>query len=431
MFEVIKVLIQFNFSNFKSFRNDTSLDMSATKISEHNNRVVSIANDKLLRIAAIYGANASGKSNVHDAFRFMSFYVLDSVSFGGAGTKKKRRQLQVRPFKFDKDSQNEKSTFEVFFIDRADSSLKSYQYGFSLRGTIVVEEWLYYKSKTGREYKTIFYRNAENNQLDFDKITAIQAENIETSLAEETLIVSLGEMLRVPKLKMVYNWFLNNEVIDFSSDYESLFRSNMLPENFVDDIDVQNKVVQFFSSFDESIIGFEIKKVAVENSDDDEDDERYIINAKHKVAGSDDIALIPLQDESKGTLEMFSLFPFVQYVLNNGSVLFVDELNTKLHPLLVRNIILTFANPAINTNNAQLIFTSHDTWQLSNNLLRRDEIWFTDKDSDGISSLYSLADFADDEGVKIRKDESYEKNYLLGKYGAIPSLKTIDFLLGE
>jgi len=425
------MLVQFNFSNFKSFRNDASLDMSATKISEHNNRVVSIANDKLLRIAAIYGANASGKSNVHAAFRFMSLYVLDSFAYGGAGTKKKRRGLQVRPFKFDNVSQNEKSTFEVFFIDKSDVSFRLYQYGFSLRGAIVVEEWLYCKAKTGKGYKTIFYRDVESNQLDFDKITSVQAENIRTSLAAETLIVSLGEKLRVPKLRMVYNWFLNNEVIDFSSDYESLFRSNMLPGNFVDDIDVQNKVVQFFSSFDESIIGFSIKKVVIENGDGDEDNENYIINAKHRVIGSNDIALIPLQDESKGTLEMFSLFPFMQDVLKNGSVLFVDELNTKLHPLLVRNIILTFANPAINTNNAQLIFTSHDTWQLSNNLLRRDEIWFTDKDSDGISSLYSLADFVDDEGVKIRKDESYEKNYLLGKYGAIPSLKTIDFLMGD
>jgi len=395
------------------------------------NRVVHIANDRLLRIAAIYGANASGKSNVHDAFRFMSVYVLDSFAFGGTGTKKKRRHIQVKPFKFDKNGQNEKSTFEVFFIDKSDVSLKSYQYGFSLMGTVVVEEWLFYKSKTGREYKTVFYRNTETDQLDFDKISAAQAENIKTSLASETLIVSLGEKLRVPKLKMVYNWFLNNEAIDFSSDYESLFRSNMLPENFVDDIDVQNKVVKFFNSFDESIIGFDIKKVSVENSDGDDDNETFIINAKHKIIGTSDIALIPLQDESKGTLEMFSLFPFMQEVLKNGSVLFVDELNTKLHPLLVRNIILTFTNPDININAAQLIFTTHDTWQLSNNLLRRDEIWFTDKDSGGVSSLYSLADFVDDEGVKIRKDESYEKNYLLGKYGAIPSIKTIDFLLGE
>lgn len=106
----------------------------------------------------------------------------------------------------------------------------------------------------------------------------------------------------------------------------------------------------------------------------------------------------------------------------------MDELNARLHPLLVRNFIVTFLNPQINKNHSQLIFTTHDTWQLSNQLLRRDEIWFTEKDDLGLSTLYSLADFVDEDGIRIRKDESYEKNYLLGKYGAIPSLKTIDFL---
>jgi AAA15 family ATPase/GTPase len=226
---------------------------------------------------------------------------------------------------------------------------------------------------------------------------------------------------------------LNNEVVDFSNDYENFFRAGTLPEDFAYDIGVQNKVVQFFNSFDESISGFDIKRIVDENSrnGEDIDGESYQINAKHKMINSDDVALIPLQDESNGTLEMFALFPSIQEALNNGSVLFVDELNTKLHPLLVRNVILTFANPEINTKNAQLIFTTHDSWQLANNLLRRDEIWFTEKDSDGVSSLYSLADFVDDGGAKIRKDASYEKNYLLGKYGAIPSLKTIDFMTGN
>jgi AAA15 family ATPase/GTPase len=114
--------------------------------------------------------------------------------------------------------------------------------------------------------------------------------------------------------------------------------------------------------------------------------------------------------------------------LKKGSILFVDELNARLHPLLVRNIILTFYNPKVNVNNAQLIFTTHDTWQLSNQLLRRDEIWFTEKDKNGVSTLYSLVDFVDEKGTRIRKDESYEKNYLLGKYGAIPTLNNIGLL---
>ena len=121
---------------------------------------------------------------------------------------------------------------------------------------------------------------------------------------------------------------------------------------------------------------------------------------------------------------MFALYPELQSVMKNGGVYFIDDLNASLHPLLVRNFILTFLNPEININHAQLIFTTHDTWQLSNQLLHRDEIWFTEKDADGLSTLYSLADFIDEDDSRIRKDE----NYLLGKYGAIPSLKTIDFL---
>ena len=109
-----------------------------------------------------------------------------------------------------------------------------------------------------------------------------------------------------------------------------------------------------------------------------------------------------------------------------SDITFVDELNARLHPLLVRVFLIMFLNPETNPHHAQLVFTTHDSWQLSNDLLRRDEIWFTEKASSGVSTLYSLADFVDNDGAKIRKDENYEKNYLLGKYGAIPTLKCLD-----
>lgn len=128
---------------------------------------------------------------------------------------------------------------------------------------------------------------------------------------------------------------------------------------------------------------------------------------------------------------MFALYPMLQDVLSTGGVFFVDELNARLHPLLVRTFIITFLDPEINTKHAQLIFTSHDSWQLNGSMLRRDEIWFTEKDANGVSNLYSLADFVDEDGVKIRKDENYEKNYLLGKYGAIPTLKHFDMFKEE
>lgn len=124
---------------------------------------------------------------------------------------------------------------------------------------------------------------------------------------------------------------------------------------------------------------------------------------------------------------MFALYPELQSVLTKGAVLFVDELNARLHPLLMRNILLLFLNPEINTNNAQLIFTTHDLIPMSNRLLRRDEIWFAEKDIDGASELYSLIEFKGETGKAVRKDVNYIKQYLLGNYGAIPLLKDMDF----
>ncbi len=158
---------------------------------------------------------------------------------------------------------------------------------------------------------------------------------------------------------------------------------------------------------------------------------KYVIDAKHKMVGSDKISTIPLKLESAGTLKMFSLFPFLQEVLETGGTLFVDELNSKLHPLLVRTFILTFLNPKTNPNHAQLVFTTHDSWILNCNILRRDEVWFTEKDDNGVSTLYSLADFVNEDGTKIRKDENYEKNYLLGKYGAIPTMNFFNINLDK
>lgn len=176
-----------------------------------------------------------------------------------------------------------------------------------------------------------------------------------------------------------------------------------------------------------SIIGLNVRKI----QSDDNVDHGYDIHTVHRIAGTDEVTTIPLSDESDGTLKLFSLYPLLDHVTENGGILFVDELNSRLHPLLVRNFLLSFLNPEINTNHAQIIFTTHDTWQLSNHLLRRDEIWFTEKDSSQVTSLYSLAEFEDVSGTKIRKDESYEKNYMPGKYGAIPELKPFDVTGGE
>ena len=421
------MLIQFRFKNFKSFKDDTILDLSATKITEHSDRVVQAGNEKVLSTAAIFGANASGKSNVIEAFRFMATYVIESFAFGGEGDEKKSKtkKLKHTPFLFDKESRDSESSFEVYFITSEETGCKSYNYGFTLEQNGVVEEWLNTKSKTARTYKSVFYRNRD--ELDLSGLPAKSQEIIRLTLERETLIVSLGAKLKISKLKCIRDWFYNTNFANFGNPLENAFLSSLIPDGFADSKDVQQKVVDYFATFDSSIVGFNVEVI----KGDDEDSRRVRIDALHEIIGSDELASIPLEEESDGTLKMFALYPALQDTLESGGVLFVDELNARLHPLLVRGFLITFLNPTTNPKHAQLVFTTHDSWQLSNNLLRRDEIWFTEKAQTGVSTLYSLADFVDVDGIKIRKDESYEKNYLLGKYGAIPTLRYFDMFKGE
>lgn len=422
------MLIQFNFKNFKSFKDETSLDLTATKISEYSERVVSIGNEKILPVAAIFGANAHGKSNIIEAFKYMHIYVIESLDFGGDSDNKKNKFIKSTPFLLDETASKDESLFEVYFIDSKEQGGKIYNYGFTVSSYGINEEWLNYKTKSSRgPYKSIFYRNESENILELDGIPSKSRENIRIALEKETLIVSLGAKLKISKLKHIRDWFINNEFADFGKPIESFFLSKLIPNNFVEDRNVRKNVIKYLSAFDNSIIDFNVETIP--SNDNNED---YVkIDAIHKMIGSDKTVNIPLQNESSGTLKMFSLYPMLQNVLENGGVFVVDELNARLHPLLVRGFLITFLNPKINTNNAQLIFTTHDTWQLKGNGLRRDEIWFAEKDTDGVSSLYSLADFIDEDGSKIRKDSNYEKNYLLGKYGAIPSLKYFDMFTQE
>lgn len=419
------MLVQFRFKNFKSFRDEAVLDLSAAKMTEFSERVVSIGGERLLRTAAIYGANASGKSNVYEALLYMSVYVMDSFNYGD--DREGFAQYRPIPFLFDSTSADEESLFEVYFMLPGDSREKMYHYGFCVNHDSVTEEWLNTKAKTARKYNPVFYRNEKEGEKDLDLsgLTKSGRENVRAALDSRTLIVSLGAKLKVEVCKMVRDWFLVNEFSNFGNPRVNARLSQRVPNGFIEDKAVQQRVVAYFASFDSSIKDFRVEKLP---PDETVQGERYRIDALHKKFDCDDIAAIPLGWESAGTLKMFALYPELQSVLAHGSVFVIDELNARLHPLLVRNFLLLFLNPKINVHNAQLIFTTHDTWQLSNRLLRRDEIWFTEKDARGVSTLYSLADIADEDGARVRKDVSYEKNYLLGKYGAIPALRDMNVL---
>ena len=404
------MLIQFHFKNFKSFRDDTILDFLATEDQDNEYRIAKVGEERILTAAGIFGANASGKSNVIKAFRYMTEYVTSSVIYS---RDKIRGIKRLTPFLFDNKSKDAESLFEVYFSSSTDKGYTVYNYGFTINQNGVVEEWLNYRNKSSKNFKTLFYRG--KNEIDLSGIPEKQRENIKISLEKETLILSLGSFLKINKFKTVINWFLQNRITNFGNPRENEDLSHQAPVGFADSMEVQTQVVNYLSAFDTSIVGFDVEVLKL-----DDDGQRTInIKTKHKNLDGGTV-LLPLSQESDGTLKMFALYQFIQDCLEIGSVLLVDELNSRLHPLLVRNILLTFFNPSVNTKHAQIIFTSHDAWQLENNILRKDELWFTDKDENGISSLYSLADFEEDDIA-----HNYAENYLLGQYGAIPSLKPL------
>ena len=416
------MLLQFYFSNYRSFEGEGILDMRASGSNELSSHIRNSLNEKILPVTAIYGANASGKSSVFEAFQFMTWCVLESLSFSD-DNKKNSYKLKVDSFKFS-DSRDKPSEFEINYIDKKGKKELYYNYGFKIDNSGILEEYLASNTKTGvkrNEEYTYIFRRERNQKLYLDSSIEKFRENLEISLKDKTLLVSLGAKLNINEFIRVRTWFINAEVINFSNSLYGVFLENTLPNNIIESEEVRKNLVSFINSFDDSIIDIEVEKIsAIDESDSD----NYRVFTVHKSDKGTSTARISMNEESSGTKKMFSLYQTLLDVLEKGGVFFADELDIKLHPLLMRNILLTFTDKEKNPNNAQLIFTTHNTIYMDMNLLRRDEIWFVEKDN-GVSNLYSLDDITNEKGEKVRKDSNYEKHYLLGNYGAIPNLKSL------
>ena len=237
-----KMLIQFNFKNFKSFKDETTLDLSATKETELGFHIRSVGNERILPVAVIYGANAAGKSNVQEALDYMQTYVLRSLNFGEES--KEDEFIEPTPFLFDKESSEAESSFEVYFSVPGDDKGITYQYGFSLNKNGVVEEWLNYKARTGRKYSKIFYRSKD--VMDLEGLPAKSRENLTIALTDKTLLVSLGAKLKVEKLKIVFSFFADMEFADFGKPIENFILSNQVPHHIDDDENVRNDIIKYF-----------------------------------------------------------------------------------------------------------------------------------------------------------------------------------------
>lgn len=416
MKEVRKMLMQFNFSNYKSYLNETSFDLSATSLKDHpDNCIYSRSGEKYLKVAAVYGANASGKSNLLYAFEYMLYFV--KTSFSSAN---ERKLNPLSKFKYCDSGKNNTSTFEVFFENNG----REYQYGFVLDEKMIYEEWLYKRDYRGKsKYVTLFERNKQKFNLSnkLDKLT-----NALEFVSEKVLLLSFLSNIKHEEISNVYEWFNETEVLDYGNTLFEHMIHRTIPSIDFSISEEKTHFENYLKAIDIDIDGVRLERV---NKESEDEEPIYKFFSQRLNTDTGKIEELPLEHESSGTLKMISLYDYIKDSLNEGKVLFVDELDAKLHPLLTRYIINLFHNECTNKRGAQLIITTHDTNILKKDYFRRDQIWFCDKDPLKSTQLYSLAEYKMDNGKKVRNDASYDKDYLGGRYGALPVLK--EFNVGD
>lgn len=391
-----------------SFKNENVLDWSAVNAyKEYSDNLIFISNkEKFLKVMSIYGANASGKSNILMAFRFFRKIIRDSFSnannesfeeINSNGVLKKYYQ----PYAFCKEKED--TEFELIFI----IGDKEYQYGYCYNDQYINYEWLYQTSLETNRKKIIFERSSDNIELG----SSIKKEchKYINEIDNDVLVLSFFNRLKL-KNKLfndVYNSII--KVLVFCDEFDDLY-SYLLEDVLITFIDNEkDNLLQYLEAIESGISDIKYNK----------DRDKVSIYTYHKGLDNDEYKL-DIDNESAGTVKSLALYALIKVVIASGQALFFDELNIKLHPLLLKFIIDMFNN---SSTGAQLIYTTHDVTLLSNKFFRRDQIWFTQKDQYGISKLYSLAEF------KIRNDASFEKDYLGGIYGGIPYLK--DFEIGS
>ena len=400
------MLCQFTVKNYKSIRDEMTFDMQAAAISEHENNIIRHKDGELfLPISAIYGPNGGGKSNVLEAMHTLASKVLRPLY--ATGDKEERiflqKRLLIEPFAFSKKTKSQPTEFEIFFR----TEIAEYRYKLHIMKDVVNYESLdRVKLDTGRR-SALFERDTEEISLKgvFSKLKA--SEDLSATLP---LLSYLGITYKKNEVvKDVLDWFEYG--IDFLNYGNPIEELRMAVSNSED---VKQLMLDMIQEMDLDIVDFRV----VEDEND-----RIDVYTKHLVDGYE--TELNLLEESSGTRKLFSLMPFIAGCLLTGTVLVIDELDAKIHPVLLRHIIMMFNDMSINKKKAQLIFTSHDLSTMNNEVFRRDEIWFVAKGNAQNSKLYSLVEFKNEKGESVRKDAKFDKQYLEGKYGADPYLKRI------
>ena len=398
---MLLMLIQFSVENFLSIKEKVVLSLLASKDNEHPNHLIADETNRYLKSAVIYGANASGKSNVLNAFWFMVNYVLTSHN------QQIHKAIDRSPFKFDPETPTRPSSFEVIFTTKG----IRYAYGFSVTDKAVIEEYLYYYPN-GRQ-ALIFERK---DTKDFRFTVDVDEQNtLKDRTSANKLYLSVASNWSYSKVIPVLEWFASCQIITKNSVADAY---GLEAEQLKDD-DYRHVIASMLRVADFGIQSLQMRDT--EPAPSQRNDIFTNIEAIHTVQdteGNTSSYALNMAEESDGTNSYFKLIGVVKKVLDEGTLLVADEMDAHLHPLLTKHLVSLFNSVEFNPNGAQLIFTSHNTNLLDLDVLRRDQIWFTEKDEQtAATDLFSLYDFS------IRKDAKVEKGYLIGRYGAIPFIK--------
>lgn len=400
------MLCQFTVKNFKSIMDEVTFDMQAMAISEHEDRVI---NDKdgevYLPVSVIYGPNGGGKSNVLKALQYMVLKVLRPLYATNDNGEVifSRRKMIIEPFAFSERTKNAPTEFEAFFR----TELAEYRYMLAVKKDVVIYERLDRVKLDTKRRSGLFKRDGDGIEMKgaFDKLKV--SEDLSETLP---LLSYLGITYKKNEVvNDVLRWFEDGiEFLNYGNPAQELSMAVSSSGS------LKKLMLDMIQEMDLDIVDFRVEE---------EGESHVEIFTKHSIDGYEQE--LNLEEESSGTQKLFGLLPFIAESLTKGTVLVIDELDAKIHPVLLRHIIMMFNDMSINKHKAQLIFTSHDLSTMNSNVFRRDEIWFAAKGRNQNSKLYSLVELKNEKGESVRKDAKYDKQYLEGKYGADPCLKKI------
>lgn len=397
------MLIQFRAENFLSIKDSVMLSLLASKDKEHSEHLIVNGSKRYLKSAVIYGANASGKSNVLHAFCFMVNYVLTSHN------QQLHKSIERSPFKFDRETSSRPSSFEVIFTTNG----IRYAYGFSVTDKAVIEEYLYYYPN-GRQ--AIIFERQNTNDFRFT-VDVDEQSMLKNRTSPNKLYLSVASNWNYSKVIPVLEWFASCQIITKISAADAYdLEAEQLKDN-----DYLHMIASMLRGADFGIQSLQMRDLDPAASQ--QGDIFANIESIHTVQdteGNTVSYILNMAEESEGTRSYFKLICVVKKILDEGTLFVIDDMDSYLHPLLTKHLVSLFNSVEFNPNGAQLIFTSHNTNLLDLDVLRRDQIWFTEKNElTAATDLFSLQAFS------IRKDAKLEKDYLIGRYGAVPFIKHV------